>query len=130
MIAGRRSTFASALVKSVLRTGGGPTQLTGPAMSSRESRNVAVLSQSRIEIQGIHCRPLARRPPTKSRNVIMNGRISPPRASSGSPVRRYTTRTPASSAAAVAPSQAWHSSGKYPVPGGVFSSIGSSPRSP
>jgi hypothetical protein len=117
-------------VNSAFVTGAGPTTFTGPAMSSRSSRNVTAASQSASEIHGSHWRPLPIRPAMPSRNGNSCGLRKPPSRCRAYPVRSRTTRTPALSAGPVAASQTRHMSARKPSPAGASSVTSRSPVSP
>ena len=70
------------------------------------------------------------RPPRANRNTSLSGPSSPPEGERTNPVRRFTTRTPASRARWVAASQSRASSARKPEPDGCDSSTATPPASP
>ena len=86
-------------------------------------------TRSSNPIHDTHCDPGATGPP---RPAAKSGRKSlrvAPCADCTMPVRRWTTRRPASRAGCVAASQSATTSARKPVPGALRSGSSSSPRS-
>src|SRR5689334_24164882 len=126
---GRCSTRPSALVNSRLVTGAGPVRLTGPAIPSVPSTCRIAPTSSASEIQDHHCRPEPSGAASPSRASGRSRPSSPPLPQT-SPLRRWATRTPASSAARVAASQRRQTCARKSYPAGSDSSTGASPVSP
>src|ERR1019366_783676 len=81
-------------------------------------------------IQLQNCFPQPMRPPSPSRNGNSNGLSAPPSRASTTPMRRFTTRSPASLAGVVAASHCRLTSARNPLPEELCSVSSSSPRFP
>ena len=95
---GRRRTAPSARVNSRLVTACGATALTGPLSASSASACRAMPTTSSIEIQLMYWSPEPSTPPTPSLNGSSIWPSAPPSGLSTMPMRRCTTRMPASRA--------------------------------
>src|SRR4051794_3180941 len=126
--AGRCSTRPSAAVNSRLVTGTGADRLTGPLTGAVRRNRIASTSSCRL-IHGWYWRPEPNRPPRPRRN---SGSIlaSRPPCARTSPVRRWTTRTPASTAGAAAASHRTQTWARKSSPADARSSTTRSPVSP
>ncbi len=94
--AGRRITRASVLTNAAFVTAQGATALTGPAMPSAKRQNCMTPIRSSRPIQLMYWRPLPTLPPRPKRNGASIFRRAPPRPARTTPMRRFTTRIPAS----------------------------------